>query len=151
MYILKLNQVDNMEIMFLGHLGWRQLGLSHGTQGFFPQVLLQIIQAIVCFTVRILQKQNQPISPLVSLYELTTSQSSRNNLGSKDGRPFLIPHLPPRAGPPVRLQLQDPRSSLSCASYASYVSYLFCVSFPSSFSSSSRCHQHLKSGITNTK
>lgn len=41
--------------MFSGHLGWRQLGLSHGAQCLFPQVLLQVVQAVVCLAVRILQ------------------------------------------------------------------------------------------------
>lgn len=155
MYILKLNQVDNMETMFSGHLGWRQLGLSHGTQGLFPQVLLQIIQAVICFTFRILQKQNhQQKKYLYACINQNTIHCSYHNLElKKDDWPFLNLHLPPWAGLPVHLQLQQLQqllhSSLSYASCASYVSYLFYVSFPSSFSSSFHCHQHLKSGITN--
>lgn len=66
----------------------------------------------------------------------------------KDDWPFLTLHLPPWAGLPVHLQLQHFHSSLSYASCASCVSYLFYVSSPSSFSSSFHCHQHLKSGMT---
>lgn len=68
LYILKLNQVDDKhqewegiskvrQALVSGHLGWRHLGLSHGTQGFLSQVLLQVIQAVIYFTVRFLYKQ----------------------------------------------------------------------------------------------
>lgn len=63
--------------------------------------------------------------------------------------PFLNLHPPQWAGPPGLLQLQHLHSSLSYASCASCVSYLFYASFPSSFSSSFHCHQHLRSEMTN--
>lgn len=89
-------------------------------------------------------------STLEYLYVSFQIQFFINNVElKKDKWPFLNLHLPPRAGLPVHLQVQHPHSSLSYASCASCVSYLFYASFPSSFSSSFHCHQHLKSGITN--
>lgn len=64
----KLSKVieNSRSVLLSRHLWWRCLGLPHGAQRLFPEVLLQVVQTVVHLALRLLNRVNIPIKHRVN-------------------------------------------------------------------------------------